>query len=312
MEDLTKHQIILLTLLVSFVTSIATGIVTVSLIDQAPASVTKTVNRIVERTIEKVVPAETQSASVVTKETVVVKADDLVVEALEKNAGSVARIQKILGEGETAKKVFAALALIINKEGMIVTDSSVLSQVSDEAGAPLKQTYVALFPNGKSLPLKSIAGDNGGVAIFAPIFTDEKEKKEFTFTPAVFADSSHVKLGQTVIALLGEEYNTAQTGIVATLTPVSSKNDDTPTATSTEKVSEKSVEPLFIKTDLVSSDTLGAVLLNLSGEVVGMKVGPAVPEKGAYLPANPINTTVAKMIETSKKPLIAPASELFR
>ena len=36
MENLTKPQIILLTLLVSFVTSIATGIVTVALMNQAP------------------------------------------------------------------------------------------------------------------------------------------------------------------------------------------------------------------------------------------------------------------------------------
>ncbi len=53
-EDLNKNQIILLTLLVSFVTSIATGIVTVTLIDQAPAPVAQTINQIVERTIERV------------------------------------------------------------------------------------------------------------------------------------------------------------------------------------------------------------------------------------------------------------------
>ena len=48
MEHLTKQQIILLALLVSFVTSIATGIVTVSLINQAPAGTTNTVERIIE------------------------------------------------------------------------------------------------------------------------------------------------------------------------------------------------------------------------------------------------------------------------
>src|SRR6185295_7741638 len=63
LEHLTKHQIVLLTLLVSFVTSIATGIVTVSLVNQAPPGVTRTINQIVEHTVEKVVPA-TQGASV--------------------------------------------------------------------------------------------------------------------------------------------------------------------------------------------------------------------------------------------------------
>src|SRR4029077_18213268 len=51
-EKLTKSQIVLLTLLVSFVTSIATGIVTVSLMDQAPPAIAQSVSRIVEHTVE--------------------------------------------------------------------------------------------------------------------------------------------------------------------------------------------------------------------------------------------------------------------
>src|SRR6185295_1104483 len=58
-EKLTKSQIVLLTLLVSFVTSIATGIVTVSLMDQAPPAIAQTVNRVIEHTIETVVASST-------------------------------------------------------------------------------------------------------------------------------------------------------------------------------------------------------------------------------------------------------------
>jgi hypothetical protein len=53
-EDLTKTQLLLLTILVNFVTSIATGVLTVSLLDQAPPTVIQTVNRIVDHTIETV------------------------------------------------------------------------------------------------------------------------------------------------------------------------------------------------------------------------------------------------------------------
>src|SRR3989344_5339302 len=56
-KDLNKSQLILLAVLLSFITSIATGITTVTLMQQAPAAVTVPVTRIVRETVEKIVPA---------------------------------------------------------------------------------------------------------------------------------------------------------------------------------------------------------------------------------------------------------------
>lgn len=56
-KELNKSQLILLAVLLSFVTSIATGITTVTLMQQAPSSVTVPINRIVRETVEKVVPS---------------------------------------------------------------------------------------------------------------------------------------------------------------------------------------------------------------------------------------------------------------
>jgi hypothetical protein len=58
LNDLNKSQLILLAILLSFVTSIATGITTVTLMQQAPASITVPINRVVKETVEKIVPAE--------------------------------------------------------------------------------------------------------------------------------------------------------------------------------------------------------------------------------------------------------------
>ncbi len=53
-EDLSKAQLLLLTVMVNFVVSIATGVLTVSLLDQAPIQVAKGVDRVVERTIQTI------------------------------------------------------------------------------------------------------------------------------------------------------------------------------------------------------------------------------------------------------------------
>jgi len=48
---MTKHQLVLLVLLVSFITALVTGIVTVTLINQAPQPITQTIQRVIEKTI---------------------------------------------------------------------------------------------------------------------------------------------------------------------------------------------------------------------------------------------------------------------
>ncbi|MSU45505.1 MAG: hypothetical protein EXS47_02680, partial [Candidatus Zambryskibacteria bacterium] len=92
MEDLNKHQIILLTLLISFVTSIATGIMTVSLLQEAPLEVTRNINRIVEKTIETVIPATITLPGQKEVTTIVVKEEDLVIDSINKNVNSIVRI----------------------------------------------------------------------------------------------------------------------------------------------------------------------------------------------------------------------------
>lgn len=57
-KDLNKPQLILLALLLSFVTSIATGITTVTLMQQAPQSVIQPITKIVRETVEKIVQVD--------------------------------------------------------------------------------------------------------------------------------------------------------------------------------------------------------------------------------------------------------------
>src|SRR6185295_7245035 len=89
-KDLNKSQLLLLAILLSFVTSIATGITTVTLMQQAPDSITVPVNRVIRQTVEKIQQVEGKT----TMQTVVVKEEDLVVDAISKNQSAVFALSK--------------------------------------------------------------------------------------------------------------------------------------------------------------------------------------------------------------------------
>src|ERR1035437_2066408 len=89
-KELNKTQLILVAVLLSFVTSIAAGITTVTLMQQGPASFTVPVNRVVQQTIEKIQQVEGKTVT----QTVVVKEEDLVVDAIAKNKSAIFSITK--------------------------------------------------------------------------------------------------------------------------------------------------------------------------------------------------------------------------
>ncbi len=285
LEHLNKTQIILLTLLVSFVTSIATGIVTVTLLDQAPPGVTYTISKVVEKTVERVVPAKNQGASVV--KTVIIKEDDLISKAVEKNKRSLVEIliadkagvkdKKNTGVGNSKKKILTKSKLvstgfIASSDGLVITDSALVSG---------KGNYKVRIYNGDELNIKVLAQDEEkGIAILKIISdatsTEEKSAKIQTFPSVVFSDSDKVRLGQTVISLSGvDNKNTiVLTGIISSfstgkyLEKVSSDNSDN------NEVDIKEVEyRSSINTNLsITKKNSGSVSLNTDGGTVGMNL----------------------------------------
>lgn len=103
MEELNKNQLILLALLVSFVTSMATGIVTVSLMEDSPDGVQQTIYRVVEKTVERVTqteePAETRT--VVREVPVVITEEKLIIDAVDTIAPAIGRLWVAQPEGES-------------------------------------------------------------------------------------------------------------------------------------------------------------------------------------------------------------------
>lgn len=238
-ERLTKVQIVLLTLLVSFVTSIATGIVTVSLMDQAPPSVEQTVNRIIERTVQTVTPGQSAAVGVTQEKTVVVKESDLISQAVAKMTPSVARLYTSSVDSPT----FLGLGLVLDASGTIVTDTDVLGDNAD--------AVVVLSSGARIRSFVSARDASTGVARLKSA-TTTVDGKAPSWNP-VSISREHAGLGDTVILLTGNTIARIESGIVTALIPAS------PSA------------PQVIDTDIAANSILGgSPLIDTGGNLVGV------------------------------------------
>ena len=278
MEDLNKNQVILLTLLVSFVTSIATGIMTVSLLQQAPLEVTRNINRIVEKTIETVTPV---TSFIPSKEkevtTVVVKEEDLVISSINKNLKSIVRITE--KDPLLLTDSFFGIGLIISKEGLLITDRRTITA---------NNTYIASLSDGTNVTLTPLGVDKKtNTMLFKAI---QPEKNQIVFTPATLAEND-VKLGQSVIGLGGDESNAVSVGRVSSL---NIKTLEITNSTSTTKYISG------IETDISLRDIVfGSPLFNLSGDVVGMKISDNSSKY--FTPVSLIKKDIVSLTEAPKQ-----------
>ncbi len=237
----------------TFVTSIATGIMTFSLLQQAPVEVTHTINQVVEKTIDEVSPATTGILSTVTTApktvttTVVVNEDDQVTSAINKNTQSIVRIEENNPSDGTTN--FFGIGVVLTKDGQIAMPRQTVT-----AG----NTYSAILPNGLMLGLNPVGVDKSTMfLLFVPL---KQSTTTSQFVPATLA-SADAQLGQTVIMLGGDTTNAVAVGRVVSL---ATKNG-TVGSTTAPYISA-------VLTDVSTKDAvIGSPLINLSGEIFGFE-----------------------------------------
>lgn len=193
MEDLNKQQIVLLTLLVSFVTSLATGIITVSLMDQAPQGFTNTVSRVVERTVQVV----SQPTATSTVTATVVDTTPTLAQIVEKVGTAVIRIrEKSTGE-------ITGLGFFLNSDGFFVTDKSVFKLPNSDGSI---HQFEAVLSNGAVLPVQIVQAEVLGDIAYGVALSD---KKVSAVTWA--SDKTSIKIGDSAYALSDK---TLENGII--------------------------------------------------------------------------------------------------
>lgn len=278
MQDLNKNQIVLLTLLISFVTSIATGIITVSLLQEAPLEVTRNFNRIVEKTIETVTtPGTIVTPAAPQKEvtTVVVKEEDQILSSINKNIKSIVRIKEKDNIAGTTS--FYGVGLIISKDGQISTDRKTIITGGTYSATMSDGTEVALTPTGVEKNTNFI------------LFKSVQPKTPYVFIPATFGDSEP-QLGQTVISLGGDTSNAVSVGRVVSL-----GTKDTTVGTTTTK------SLIAIETDVATKDLVaGSALFNLSGDLIGIKL--STDPLRSFTPISLLKKEISLLNDTTKTP----------
>ncbi len=191
-KDLNKSQLIMLALLLSFVTSIATGIVTVTLMQQAPSSIITPINKIVRETVEKIVQVPGNN----TVQTVIIKEEDLIVEAISQNTSSIFTIYRDgLNEAGEPIEISAGRGFALSNDGIIVVDSSLVADThtiyaKNESGK-FKTTFVSSNKAGFSFIKLGVAVDG---------------KSELKYTVPTFGDINNMKIGQKLL-IIGSNVN---------------------------------------------------------------------------------------------------------
>ena len=302
MEDLTKQQLVTLVFLVSFVTALFTGIVTVSLVQQAPAGITQTIQKVIERSAS-VEPNIPPLAKEETKELEIgaLSRDILIGDIVNRVSPAVVsviatkdipvieqyfinpfpkdeffgnlfpdiKIPQYRENGTEKRQVSSGTGFFATSDGFLITNKHVVADASAE--------YSIVTNEGKTMPAKVVARDPlHDVAIL------KVEGNNFAFV--ALGDSGSIKIGHTAIAIgntLGEFQNTVSIGIISGL----KRNIMVSGGGIADELTD------LIQTDAaINPGNSGGPLLSLKGEAVGLNTAVArgAENVGFALPINQI------------------------
>ncbi|RJQ34697.1 serine protease [Candidatus Parcubacteria bacterium] len=201
-EELTKSQIFLLTLLTSFVTSMATGIVTVSLVDQTPTTITQSVSRVIQSTVQPTTPDEkTQPVAAAvavplqTPPQQPEKAPELS-EIVQGVMPSVVRLTEISGGS------FVGIGIVLDAEGTVVADMESLSG---------RQSVNATLVDGTTLKISAFWRDAEHNLVF--MSGTSASTTQPTYAPIALSKDAPV-MGQTIIGIFGKQSARIASGLI--------------------------------------------------------------------------------------------------
>ena len=320
MENLTKTQFVLLVILVSFVTALFTGIVTATLVNQAPPLMTQTISKV----IEKVNPLSqfSEQPRPPAAQQILVGQEELTIKIVENVSSAVVsiiavkdfpvfeqyftnpfgqdeffrrlippeflpnfQIPQYRQKGTEERQVSSGSGFFISEDGLIATNRHMVEDKEAE--------YWILLNDGGKLKAKVMALDPLQDIAILKIESAISEKHNFIH----LADSDKIKVGQTVIAIgnaLGEFQNTVSVGVISGLHR---------SIIASGALSGETALSELIQTDAaINPGNSGGPLLDLGGRAIGINTALASGAEniGFALPINIVKKDIADIKEFGK------------
>ena len=289
-DNLTKVQMVLLVLLVSFVTSFVTGIVTVALIEQAPPPITQTIQKVVERVKElpmqaKIAPESSNKTGEVSGKTIVITQEEQIIKIVTEHSPAVV---SIVATGTSP--ILSGTGFFVSKDGFLLTSHNIVED--DEA------VYSIVLEDGRSSPARVVVSDPAHDLVILKV-----DGSIFSYVP--LGDSDQLKIGQTVVAISNEPEDSRKTISVGIISGFKLNI----VVSGLELEPEESYQ--VIETNAAANHgNLGGPLLDIAGNAIGINVRmkDGAENNGFALPINLAKKALAEINEIKVKSEEKPAS----
>ncbi|HRZ30364.1 MAG TPA: hypothetical protein P5274_01715 [Candidatus Paceibacterota bacterium] len=239
-KDLNRSQFLLLLMLIMFVSSITTAIVTVTLMDQSPkAGVTNTINQVIERVIPG---ATTTIVKIVKEESPTVSEGEQIVKAMSLASPFVVGLNVVTDNGASRLGT-----------GFLIRDDIVATALKN---LPEGVKTITIVKRDLSIPGEVISRDSSNnIAFVRFVATSTLATENLIFAKNVPTG------GQTSVSLAYVDNGSPEIMIGIVVGVVNA------TSTTTPEISSE-----VIRTGSVIGDNIGGPVINLAGEVTGIGI----------------------------------------
>lgn len=199
--------------------------------------------------------------------------------------------QSIFGYTQTGEQQGAGTGVIINTDGIIITNRHVVPEGTTKVSVTLS--------DGTELDNVEVIGRTNENDALDVAFLKIKDAKGKKLTAAKLGDSSKVQVGDKVIAIgnaLGQFQNTVTSGIISGFGRSIVAGDEYGSGSET-------LQNLFQTDAAINQGNSGGPLVNLAGEIIGINTaiaGNDAQNVGFALPINDLTGLITSVLKNGK------------